>query len=100
MRLIFTFVLYVEGMFSFCIYIFIYYLFHLRLCWVSVVAHGLGCSMACGILVSQPGLEPTSSALGGKVLAARTPGSSREHFSVEVRTQMAGGYLISTKKTS
>lgn len=86
------------NVFLFCI--FIYYLFSLGLCWVSVVARGLGCSAAWGILVPLSGLEPTSSALEGKVLTARTPGGSRGTFSVEARTQMAGGYLISTEKCS
>ena len=36
-----------------------------------VVAHGLSCPTACGILVSQPGIEPTFPALAGGFL---TPG--------------------------
>ena len=34
----------------------------------------LSCSKACGILVPQPGLEPTSPALQGKFLITRLPG--------------------------
>ena len=33
-----------------------------------VVAHGLSCSTACGILVPQPGIEPVSPALQGRFL--------------------------------
>ena len=38
------------------------------LCWVLVVAHGLGFSTACGILVPWPEIEPISSALQGRFL--------------------------------
>ena len=31
-----------------------------------VVAHGLSCPVACGILVPQPGIEPASPALIGR----------------------------------
>ena len=29
-------------------------------CWLSVVARGVSCPMACGILVPRPGIELTS----------------------------------------
>ena len=37
------------------------------------VACGLGCSMACGILVPQPGIEPKSPALQGGFLTTEPP---------------------------
>ena len=41
-----------------------------------VVAHGLSCSTACGILVSRPGIEPASPALQGRFLTTGKPGKS------------------------
>ena len=41
-----------------------------------VVAHGLSCPTACGILVSQPGIEPTFPALAGGFLTPGPPGKS------------------------
>ena len=41
-----------------------------------VVAHGLRCSKACGILVPWPGIKPTSLALQGRFLTTRPPGKS------------------------
>lgn len=38
-------------------------------------AHRLSCSTACGILVSQAGIEPTCPALQGKFLTTGPPGS-------------------------
>ena len=66
----------------------------LQLCWVcrlscgfqntqaSVVAEGgLGCSIVCGILVPQPGIQPMYPALQGGSLTAGPPGKSRSpHF--------------------
>ena len=43
--------------------------------WASVVAV-LSCSAACGILVSRPGMEPTSPALQGRFLTTGPPGKS------------------------
>lgn len=40
------------------------------------VAQGLGCSTACETLVTQPGIEPMSSALQGRFLTAHPPGMS------------------------
>ena len=40
------------------------------------VPHGLSCSSACGILVPQPGIEFTCSALDGKFLTTGPPGKS------------------------
>ena len=42
-----------------------------------VVAHGLICPAACGILVPRPGIEPASSALEGGFLAAGPLGKSQ-----------------------
>ena len=41
-----------------------------------VVARGLSCSVACGILVPRPGIEPTSPALAGGSLTTASPGKS------------------------
>ena len=41
-----------------------------------VVALGLSCPVACGILVPQPGIEPESPALEGGFLTTRPPGKS------------------------
>ena len=40
-----------------------------------VVARGLSCSMACGILVPRPGIEPASTALEGSSLPLDHQGS-------------------------
>ena len=40
------------------------------------MAHGLSCPTACGILVSQPGIEPTFPALAGGFLTPGPPGKS------------------------
>ena len=42
-----------------------------------VVAYGLRCSKACGILVPWPGIKPTSLALQGRFLTTRPPGKSQ-----------------------
>ena len=42
--------------------------------WVSSVVPGLGCPVACGILVSQPGIKPASPALEGGFLTTGPPG--------------------------
>ena len=62
----------------------IYYLFMclgaLGLCWGTqaslVVARRFSCPMACGILVTQPGLKPLSLGLGGGFLTIEPPGKS------------------------
>ena len=41
-----------------------------------VVAHGLRCPVACGILVPLPGIKPASSALEGGFLTTGPPGKS------------------------
>ena len=41
-----------------------------------VVARGLSCPTACGILVPQPGIEPTSPALEGRFFTTGSPGKS------------------------
>ena len=38
------------------------------------VVHGLSCPVACGILVPQPGIEPTSPTLEGRFLITGPPG--------------------------
>ncbi len=43
-----------------------------------VVAHKLICPVACGILVPQPGIEPGSSAVNGRVLTTGPPSSSHK----------------------
>ena len=42
----------------------------------AVVACGLTCPMACGMLVSWPGIKPMSPALGGRFLTTGAPGKS------------------------
>ena len=48
------------------------------LCWVLVVAHGLSCPWACGILVAWPEIQPASPAWQGRFLATGPPGKSLE----------------------
>ena len=43
-----------------------------------VVARGLSCPTACGILLPQPGIEPVSPALEGRFFTTGPPGKSRE----------------------
>ena len=45
-----------------------------------VVACGLSCPVACGILVPQPGIEPVSPALKGRFFTTGPPGKSPGHF--------------------
>ena len=45
-------------------------------CWVFLVVHEISISAACGILVSQPGIEPVSPALQGGFLTIGPPGKS------------------------
>ena len=44
------------------------------MCGLSSCGCGLSCSMACGILVPQPGIEPSFPALEGKFLTTGPPG--------------------------
>ena len=46
-----------------------------------VVVCGLSCPVACGILVPQPGIEPTSPALEGRFLTTGPPGKSKNNLS-------------------
>ena len=46
----------------------------------GVVAHGLSCSKACGILVPRPGMEPKSPSLQGGFLTTGSSGKSPTHF--------------------
>ena len=60
---------------------------HICVCWLLVasdklwhldslvVVHRLSYSVACGILVSEPGIEPTFPALQGRFLTTGSPGS-------------------------
>jgi len=68
-------------------------------CKVSVVVgHRLSCPMACRILVSQPGIEPTSSALQDRFLTTGPPGKSWE-FQLSLlrnRRENQGGLLFLT----
>ena len=50
----------------------------LLLSWMNslVVVCGLSCSVACGILVPGPEMEPVSPALQGRFVATRPPGKS------------------------
>ena len=47
-----------------------------------VVAQGLSCPMACGILVPQPGIEPLSPAWDGGFFMSGPPGKSQEFLRV------------------
>ena len=51
---------------------FIYFIFG---CVRSQLYLGFSCSLTCGILVSQPGIEPTSPTLEGRFLTTGPPGS-------------------------
>lgn len=44
------------------------------------VTHRLSCSVACGILFPQPGIEPVSLALECRFLITGSPGKSLAHF--------------------
>ena len=46
-----------------------------------VVVCGISRSMACGILIPQPGIEPVYPALQGGILTAGPPGKSLSLFS-------------------
>ena len=46
-----------------------------------VVARGLSCSMACGILVPQPGVKPASLALQSGLLTTVSPGKTQSYIS-------------------
>ena len=48
-----------------------------------VVARGLSCPVACGILVSRPGIKPASPALQDGFLTTGPPGKSRDHTHFE-----------------
>ena len=45
-----------------------------------IVARGLSCATACGILVPQPGIEPMSPALAGGFLTTGPPGKSQDFY--------------------
>ena len=45
-----------------------------------VVACGLSCCVACGILLSRPGIQPVSPALKGEFLTTGPPGKSLGHL--------------------
>ena len=47
-----------------------------------VVAHGLSCPAACGILVPRPGISPMSPALEGRLFTTGPPGKSLDAISL------------------
>ena len=52
-----------------------------------VIAHRLSCSVACGILVPWPGIEPMSFALQGRFLTTGSSGKSPDrYFKLKVQT--------------
>ena len=59
-----------------CIYLFIYLAAS-----GLIAAHMLRCSMACGILVPWPGIEPASPALQGRFLTTEPPGKCHNNYS-------------------
>ena len=75
-------------------YMYMHIYLYIYVCWVLVasrrlwhldsviVVHGLSCSVACRILVSRPGIEPTSPALQGRFLTTGSPGSPLPLFSL------------------
>ena len=72
-----------------------------------VVAHGLSCLEACGILVPRPGIKPTSPALEGRFLTTGPPGKSQDgkfyvkrsyHKKQSKGTQEIFGFLYVTLK--
>ena len=54
-----------QGFFSF---LFLLLFLKFCLCWVFTVACGLSSPSACGILASQPRMEPSSPVLAGQIL--------------------------------
>ena len=46
----------------------------------SVAASGLSCTVACGVLVPRPGIEPVSPELAGGFSTTGPPGKSQEKF--------------------
>ena len=56
--------------------LFILIFFFFLLGWVFIVEHRLRCSVAWGILVPQPGLEPSSPTLEGRSLTTGPSGKS------------------------
>ena len=58
-----------------------------------VVARGLSCPAACGILFPRPGIELASPALEGGFLTAGRPGKSRDIHSRVVGTDGASSPL-------
>ena len=56
------------------------------------MAHRLICSLACGILVPGPGIEPTSSAMQGRFFTTGPPGKSPQ---VHLKFQKSRDYYPS-----
>ena len=61
-----------------------------------VVAHRLGCPVACGISVPQPGIEPTSLALEGGFFTTGLPGKSLDTQIFKVFIYWFSEWLLST----
>ena len=59
-----------------------------------VVARGLSCPVACGILAPRPGVEPASPALEGGFLTTGLPGKSLTSSFLVVRTGMIASKLF------
>ena len=57
-----------------------------------VAACGLSCSLACGILVPQPGIEPTSPILPSRFLTLGLPGKSPLHSKGDKK--LIGGFEL------
>ena len=71
--------------FHFFFFLIFIYLFGCLESWLRhagsfVVVCGLSCSVACGILVPQPGITPASHALQGRFVIVGPPGKSLDSF--------------------
>ena len=70
-------------------------------CRIFVVAWGLSCPKACGILVPGTGIEPVSPALEGEFLTTGPPGRSLQWCSFEGSLQgLAGGMKVESPSTN
>ena len=70
-----------------------------------VVAHRLRCFVACGILGVQPGIEPVSSALPGRVLTTGPPGKSLKlafnyKSKINLHESFPGGSMVKNPPTN
>ena len=60
-----------------------------------VVARRLSCPTACGILVPQPGIEPTSPALDGGFFTTGPPGKSQRAYNLDSVKIIFGSLCVS-----